>query len=65
MNRLASVPVPRRMAETRFAEGLNAMHIALETAGVKNVAFECEGTSHEGQTWRRSLHHFAPRLFRY
>ena len=50
-------------AETRFADGLKAMHTALDKAGVKHVAFESEGTAHEWQTWRRSLHDFAPRLF--
>jgi enterochelin esterase-like enzyme len=49
--------------EPRFADGLKAMHTALEKKGVKHVTFESEGTSHEWQTWRRSLHDFAPRLF--
>jgi enterochelin esterase family protein len=49
--------------EERFAEGLKAMHTALDKAGVKHVTFESDGTAHEWQTWRRSLHDFAPRLF--
>jgi enterochelin esterase-like enzyme len=50
-------------AEERFAAGVNGMHNALEEAGVRHVMFESQGTSHEWQTWRRSLHDFAPRLF--
>lgn len=51
-------------AETRFADGLKAIHTGLEKKGVKHVTFESDGTAHEWQTWRRSLHDFAPRLFR-
>jgi enterochelin esterase family protein len=50
-------------AEERFAAGVKAMHGALERAGIKHVVFESPGTAHEWQTWRRSLHDFAPRLF--
>jgi enterochelin esterase family protein len=50
-------------AETRFLEGAKAMHEALETAGIENVFYASQGTDHEWQTWRRSLHDFAPRLF--
>ena len=38
-------------------------HKALEEAGITHEYFESEGTAHEWQTWRRSLHGFAPRLF--
>src|SRR5262245_27571010 len=51
-------------AEERFAAGVRAMHEALDRAGVRHVVFESPKTSHEWQTWRRSLHDFAPRLFR-
>ena len=51
-------------AEERFAAGVRAMHRALDKAGVRHVVFESPGTAHEWQTWRRSLHDFAPRLFR-
>ncbi len=47
-------------------EGPNAgrsMHEALEKAGVKHVYFEAPGTAHEFETWRKSLHGFAPLLF--
>ena len=37
---------------------------ALKSAGVRVVYFESSGTSHEWQTWRRSLNDLAPRLFR-
>lgn len=37
---------------------------AMNRAGVKAIWFESPGTSHEWQTWRRSLHDFAPRLFK-
>jgi enterochelin esterase-like enzyme len=30
---------------------------------ILHVVFESPGTAHEWQTWRRSLHDFAPRLF--
>jgi len=32
-------------------------------AGIKHVYYESPGTAHEWQTWRRSLHEFAPLLF--
>jgi enterochelin esterase-like enzyme len=51
-------------AEEAFAARAKAMHAALDKVGVKHVAFESKGTAHEWQTWRRSLHDFAPRLFR-
>lgn len=36
----------------------------LTKAGIKTVFYESPGTSHEWLTWRRSLHEFAPKLFR-
>jgi enterochelin esterase-like enzyme len=36
---------------------------ALKEAGVNSVWYESPGTAHEWQTWRRSLHEFAPLLF--
>ncbi len=50
--------------EVPFIEGLNQLRKALDTAGIKYVAYESPGTAHEWQTWRRSLHDFAPRLFK-
>jgi enterochelin esterase family protein len=40
------------------------LHASLDAAGIKHVFYESAGTSHEWQTWRRSLNDFAPRLFR-
>jgi enterochelin esterase-like enzyme len=47
----------------RMYEGVKNYHEALEKAGIKHVYYESPGTSHEWQTWRRSLHEFAPLLF--
>ncbi len=44
--------------------GAKTFSDALNTAGIKAVYFESPGTAHEWLTWRRSLHDFAPRLFR-
>ncbi len=41
-----------------------ANHEALEKLGIKNTFYVSPGTAHEWQTWRRSLHEFAPLLFR-
>jgi enterochelin esterase-like enzyme len=51
-------------AEECFGTAIQAMHAALDQAGVKHVVFTSPGTAHEWQTWRRSLYDFAPRLFR-
>jgi enterochelin esterase-like enzyme len=51
-------------AETQIHQNTLAMHEALDKAGVKSVFFSSAGTDHEWQTWRRSLHDLAPRLFR-
>jgi enterochelin esterase family protein len=45
------------------AGGSRAFHQALEKGGIKHVYYESPGTAHEWQTWRRSLHEFAPLLF--
>jgi enterochelin esterase-like enzyme len=41
-----------------------SIHEALEKAGVRHTYYEAPGTAHEFQTWRKSLHGFAPLLFR-
>jgi enterochelin esterase family protein len=51
-------------AEERFVGAVRQMHESLDGAGIRHVVFESPGTAHEWQTWRRSLHDFAPRLFR-
>lgn len=51
--------------EPRFHEHAVAITAWLQDAGFENVVlFESPGTSHEWQTWRRSLRDFVPRLFR-
>jgi enterochelin esterase family protein len=45
------------------ARGTQRFHQELEQAGIKHTYYESPGTGHEWQTWRRSLHEFAPLLF--
>jgi enterochelin esterase family protein len=45
-------------------QGAKNFSDALNKAGIAAVYFESPGTAHEWLTWRRSLHDFAPRLFR-
>ena len=46
-------------------EGLKKHQEQLIAAGIKNsYVYISPGTSHEWQTWRRSLYVFAPLLFR-
>jgi enterochelin esterase family protein len=51
-------------AEERFAAAVRDLHASLTDAGIQHIVFESPGTSHEWQTWRRSLYDFAPHLFR-
>ena len=37
---------------------------ALKEAGINCVFYESPNTAHEWQSWRRSLHEFAPLLFK-
>jgi enterochelin esterase family protein len=37
---------------------------ALKEADINSVFYESPNTAHEWQSWRRSLHEFAPLLFR-
>jgi hypothetical protein len=50
-------------AEERFHSSTMAVHEVLTKAGIRNVFYSSPGTDHEWQTWRRSLHEFAPRCF--
>ena len=50
--------------EVAIHEAASQLHKSLDAAGIKHIIFESSGTSHEWQTWRRSLNDFAPRLFR-
>ncbi|MBQ3975957.1 MAG: esterase, partial [Bacteroidales bacterium] len=45
-------------------QGIYDLHVALDSLGVKHVYYESPGTGHEWLTWRRSLHQFAPMLFK-
>jgi len=49
---------------TENVENARRFHATLDSAGIKHTYFESEGTAHEWQTWRRSLHEFAPLLFK-
>lgn len=48
----------------RFYNSVKGYRDALEGAGIKTCYYESPGTAHEWHTWRRSLHEFAPLLFR-
>jgi enterochelin esterase-like enzyme len=50
---------PERMYQT-----VNNFKKELDKAGIKHVYYESPGTAHEWLTWRRSLHEFAPLLFK-
>ncbi|HEY3283831.1 MAG TPA: alpha/beta hydrolase-fold protein [Armatimonadota bacterium] len=47
-----------------FQSSIRAYRDGLDKAGIKTVFYESPGTSHEWLTWRRSLHEFAPLLFK-
>jgi len=48
----------------RGSDGLKAAADLLNQAGVKSVSYVSPLTAHEWQSWRRSLHEFAPLLFK-
>jgi enterochelin esterase family protein len=45
-------------------ENLKANYEQLKAAGINTAMYVSEGTAHEWQTWRRSLHEFAQLLFK-
>lgn len=45
-------------------DGVRSAATALKEAGFNAVSYVSEGTAHEFQTWRRSLHEMAPLLFK-
>lgn len=47
-----------------FPASIQAFRDSLDRDGIHHVDFTSPGTAHEWLTWRRSLHDFAPRLFR-
>jgi len=56
---------PEKAAESSLSDEDEAAHLAeLAEVGVESVFVEFPGTSHEWQTWRKSLYDFAARLFR-
>jgi enterochelin esterase family protein len=48
----------------RFQDSVRGFNQTLNKAGIKTVFYESPDTDHEWLTWRRSLHRFAPLLFR-
>jgi enterochelin esterase-like enzyme len=52
-------------AEEGIYNAAKADLAALAKVGIKSVFVEFPGTSHEWQTWRKSLNDFAARLFRW
>jgi enterochelin esterase-like enzyme len=48
----------------RMYNNVNGFHKKLESAGIDHIYYESPGTSHEWQTWRRSLHQFAGMIFK-
>lgn len=52
-----------RVAGRGFGGDPRATTAALKAAGVNAVFYESPDTAHEWQSWRRSLHEFAPLLF--
>lgn len=48
----------------RMYKSVNNFHTELDKAGIKHIYYESPGTSHEWQTWRRSLHQFAGLIFK-
>jgi enterochelin esterase family protein len=50
-------------AEEGIYYGVKKNLSELASVGINSVFVEFPGTAHEWQTWRKSLHDFAPRLF--
>ena len=48
----------------RMYNGVKSFHESLTEAGIKHEYYESPGTSHEWQTWRRSLRQFAGLVFK-
>ena len=53
-----------RVGGRGFAGDPKANVAALKEAGINSVFYESPNTAHEWQSWRRSLHEFAPLLFK-
>ncbi len=64
-NRLVKVAFVSYGSVEGGANSLKRNQAALVAAGITNTCYYISpGTAHEWQTWRRSLHEFAPMLFR-
>ncbi len=50
--------------ERRSNPNIWNLHQALAKAGIGSLYYDSSGTAHEWLTWRRSLHEFAPLLFK-
>jgi enterochelin esterase-like enzyme len=59
----ASAPGGRGRGGLSGPSGAKTAADQLTAAGIKAVAYTSPETAHEWQTWRRSLHEFAPLLF--
>ena len=55
--------VKHKQEKTEVTEA-GANHEALDKIGIQNTAYVSPDTAHEFLTWRRSLHEFAPLLFK-
>jgi enterochelin esterase-like enzyme len=63
-NRLVKVAFVSYGSAERGANSLKSYQDSLVSAGITNMTcYTSPGTAHEWQTWRRSLHEFAPLLF--
>lgn len=51
------------MEPERMHRSVSDFHLEFEKLGVKHVYYESPGTSHEWETWRRSLNQFAALIF--
>lgn len=47
-----------------FPKSVAAFRNMLKKQGIRHIYYESEGTAHEWQTWRRSLHEYAQLLFK-
>src|SRR5215472_10628462 len=64
-NRLVKVAFVSYGSVEGGANNLKSYHDSLVAAGITNLNYYISpGTAHEWQTWRRSLHQFAPMLFK-
>jgi S-formylglutathione hydrolase FrmB len=64
MQSLVSMVRPLRISGF-FGRSRESYHDTLAASGITNMSYCISpGTAHEWQTWRHSLHQFAPMLFK-